>query len=328
MPVSPSRPAERGPASGGRPEERPAAPRTGAETTASAAARRLDAYLDLLEVERGLSANTVAAYRGDLERLFDDLVARGEDPLRATPRQLALHLRRLREGGLANRTIARALVSLRRFYGFLVAEGDRPDHPAENLEAPRRLATLPKVLSEKQVDRLLEAPDTDTLLGRRDRTMIELLYATGLRVSELVGLRREQLRLDGGFLIAFGKGSKERIVPFGERAEQWLDIYLGEVRPRLARELHPQLFLNARGRPLTRQGFWKILRGHGRRVGVEGLSPHVLRHSFATHLLEHGADLRQVQMMLGHADVSTTQIYTHIHQHRLRGIYDEFHPRA
>jgi integrase/recombinase XerD len=158
--------------------------------------------------------------------------------------------------------------------------------------------------------------------------MIELLYATGLRVSELVGLRLEQLQLDGGFLLAFGKGSKERVVPVGERAETWLRRYLVEVRGTLCRARHTVVFVNARGAPMTRQGFWKILRDHGRTVGIADLSPHTLRHSFATHLLEHGADLRAVQMMLGHADISTTQIYTHIHAHRLRRLYDSFHPRA
>jgi integrase/recombinase XerD len=159
--------------------------------------------------------------------------------------------------------------------------------------------------------------------------MLELLYATGLRVSELVGLALDQLRLEGGFLLAFGKGSKERVVPVGESAEQWLRRYLDEVRPAIARGRHQALFVNRRGAPLSRQGFWKILKGHGRRAGIErGLSPHALRHSFATHLLEHGADLRVVQTLLGHADISTTEIYTHVHRERLRGLYDRHHPRA
>ncbi|HXT19597.1 MAG TPA: tyrosine recombinase, partial [Thermoanaerobaculia bacterium] len=213
-------------------------------------------------------------------------------------------------------------------YGYLVASGDRSDNPAEHLLPPRQLQQLPKVLSEEQVAALLAAPDPAQPLGLRDKAMLELLYASGLRVSELVGLTLAQLRLDEGFLVAFGKGSKERIVPVGEQAEGWLRRYLVDVRGGLLRGRHAEVFLNHRGAPLTRQGFWKILEAYGRRAGIRALSPHMLRHSFATHLLEHGADLRAVQMMLGHADISTTQIYTHIHQQRLRSLYDRFHPRA
>jgi integrase/recombinase XerD len=303
-------------------------PPVSGKPAASLVARRLDAYLDVLEVERALSPHTVAAYRSDLLRAFDDLSGRGVDPLQATTRDLALHLRRLREGGLSTRTIARALVSLRRFYAFLWSEGERGDNPAENLGPPKQIASLPKVLSEDQVDALLAAPDLASPLGKRDRAMLEVLYATGLRVSELVGLEQNQLRVEAGFLIAYGKGKKERVVPVGDRAAQWLEIYHDEVRPVLVRTGHERVFVNARGAPMTRQGFWKILRGYGVGIGIAGLSPHVLRHSFATHLLEHGADLRSVQMMLGHSDIATTQIYTHIHQHRLRGLYDQFHPRA
>ncbi len=203
-----------------------------------------------------------------------------------------------------------------------------PITPPSTCSGPRQLQQLPKVLTEEQVAALLAAPDVSQPLGLRDKAMLELLYASGLRVSELVGLTLGQLRLDEGFLVAFGKGSKERIVPVGEQAESWLRRYLTEVRGGLLRGRHGEVFLNHRGAPLTRQGFWKILEAYGRRAGMKALSPHVLRHSFATHLLEHGADLRAVQMMLGHADISTTQIYTHIHQQRLRSLYDRFHPRA
>jgi len=206
--------------------------------------------------------------------------------------------------------------------------GERQDNPAVNLVPPKLWRRLPKVLTEPQVEALIAAPDTSSRLGLRDRTMIELLYATGVRVSELTGLELAQLRLDLGFVLVFGKGSKERVVPVGEAAEHWLGRYLAEVRPRLAKGRHEALFVNARGGRLTRVGFWKILRAHGQRAGLPALSPHVLRHSFATHLLEHGADLRAVQAMLGHADISTTQIYTHIHQQRLRRLYDQFHPRS
>jgi integrase/recombinase XerD len=288
----------------------------------------LDRYLESLAVERGLSQNSVDAYRRDLARLGEALARAGGDLLTAGPQDLSGHMRDLRRQGLSPRSSARALSAIRGFYENLVETGERPDNPAVNLLPPKLWRTLPKVLSESEVEALLAAPDVATPLGLRDRAMIELLYATGLRVSELVGLQLPQLRLDVGFLVAFGKGSKERIVPVGEQAEQWVLRYLREVRPSLAQGRHQSVFVNYLGEKLTREGFWKILRGHALAAGIRGLSPHVLRHSFATHLLEHGADLRAVQTMLGHADISTTQIYTHIHQQRLKSLYDRFHPRS
>jgi integrase/recombinase XerD len=294
--------------------------------------RVLGRYLEQLSVERGLSENSVAAYRRDLERLgraLDRPSAQVRpDLLAADANALSEHLRELRRQGLSPRSISRALSALRGFYQHLVESGERADNPAVNLLPPKLWRTLPKVLSESEVEALLGAPDTATPLGLRDRAMFELLYATGLRVSELVGLELAQLRLDVGFLIAFGKGSKERVVPVGEQAEAWVGRYLREVRPQLAAGRHPKVFVNRFGDPLSRMGFWKIISGHGRSVGIRELSPHVVRHSFATHLLEHGADLRAVQMMLGHADISTTQIYTHIHQQRLKTVYDKHHPRS
>jgi integrase/recombinase XerD len=290
--------------------------------------RTLDRYLDGLLVERGLSQHTVDAYRRDLRRLTSNLEDAGGDLLTASVDQLGRHLRRLRREGLSPRSVSRALVSMRRFYAFLVNEGDRDDNPAVNLYPPRLPRRLPKVLKEEQVEALLSGPDTSRPAGIRDRAMIELLYATGLRVSEMVGLERTQLQLDAGFLIAFGKGAKERVVPVGESAEDWLLRYLREVRPAMTKGRHDTVFVNYRGSGLTRQGFWKLLRNYGRGAGIPDLSPHVLRHSFATHLLEHGADLRAVQVMLGHANITTTQIYTHIHEHRLRTLYDQYHPRA
>jgi integrase/recombinase XerD len=275
-----------------------------------------------------LAANSVAAYRRDLERLGVGLAKVGGDLLTASYELLAGHLRDLRRQGLAPRSQVRALAAIRGFYGYQVLTGARRDDPAANLQGAKLMKSLPKVLSEPEVEALLAGPLLDDLRGRRDKAMLELLYATGLRVSELVGLELPQLRLDSGFLVAFGKGSKERIVPVGESAERWLRDYLAEVRPALTKGRHEVVFVNRRGEPMTRQGFWKILVGYGVKAGVHDVSPHVLRHSFATHLLEHGADLRSVQMMLGHADVSTTQIYTHIHQARLRSLYDRFHPRA
>jgi len=281
-------------------------------------------------VERGLSRNTVEAYKGDLVRLGEALAKKGgADLLTADPQVLSAHFRDLRRQGLSPRSIARALASIRGFYEGLITTGDRADNPAVNLLPPKLYRPLPKVLTEEEVDALLAAPDTDKPLGLRDRAMIELLYATGLRVSELVGLQIPQLRLDVGFLLAFGKGSKERVVPVGEQAEHWVHRYLRDVRPDLAEGRHLAVFTNAAGAPMTRQGFWKILKGYGLKAGIRSApSPHVLRHSFATHLLEHGADLRAVQTMLGHSDVSTTEIYTHIHKERLKSLYDRFHPRS
>jgi integrase/recombinase XerD len=290
--------------------------------------RALDRYLEGLAVERGLSQNTIDAYRNDLTRLGASLAKRGGDLLTADAATLAAHQRDLRKQGLSPRSINRALSALRGFYENLVTTGERKDNPAVNLLPPKLWRPLPKVLSEPEVEALLAAPDTNTPLGLRDRAMLELLYATGLRVSELVGLQLPQLRLDAGFLVAFGKGSKERIVPVGETAEMWVQRYLREVRPQLAQGRHQAVFANHLGDPMSRVGFWKNLKRYGLEAGVRELSPHVLRHSFATHLLEHGADLRAVQTMLGHADISTTQIYTHIHQQRLKTLYDRYHPRS
>ncbi len=288
----------------------------------------LERYLESLALERGLAELTVEAYGRDLERLRRDLAERGSGLADADAEALSAHLRCLRKRGLSARSIDRARVAIRGFYAHLVESGDRRSNPAVNLSPPRLWRKLPRVLSEAEVEALLEAPDVETPLGLRDRAMIELLYATGVRVSELVGLELAQARLDVGFMVVYGKGGKERIVPIGEQAEHWLGRYLGVGRPQLARGRHEVVFVNARGGPLSRQGFWKNLRRYGTSVGVRDLSPHVLRHSFATHLLEHGADLRAVQMMLGHADISTTQIYTHIHEQRLRKLYDEHHPRS
>jgi len=292
--------------------------------------RELEAWLETLAVERGLSPRTLAAYRGDLVRLGERIEkTHGVGLEAATSAQLSAELRRRHRAEASPRSIARLLSSLRGYFGWLAAEGRRGDDPTALLEAPKRPRKLPNVLGEDEVSALLAAPDVATPKGLRDRTMIELLYATGLRVSELVGLRLAQLRLDSGFLIAFGKGSKERVVPVGENAEAWVRRYLAEVRPRWASGRHDALFVTRRGGGMTRQAFWLLLGAYGRAAGIRRpLSPHVLRHSFATHLLEHGADLRAVQAMLGHSDISTTEIYTHVHRERLRRIYDAYHPRA
>jgi len=308
------------------------------ETSLPSADRRvLSRFLDVLLTERRLAENSVAGYRRDLERLIKDLERRHTSLATATREDLAAHLRALTRKGLSPRSVNRAISAMRGFYQDLVETGDRTDNPAETLLRPRIGRPLPKVLTEAQVQALLSAPDVEKPFGLRDRAMIELLYATGLRVSEMVGLEMGNLRgleeEDGSrsldFLFFAGKGGKERAVPVGDQAEAWLGRYLANARPIMLKgHLHDGVFVSHLGKPLTRMGFWKILKGHARSVGLPQVSPHVLRHSFATHLLEHGADLRAVQIMLGHADISTTEIYTHIHQHRMRGLYDQFHPRA
>ncbi|HEY0557595.1 MAG TPA: site-specific tyrosine recombinase XerD [Thermoanaerobaculia bacterium] len=292
--------------------------------------RVLDRYLESLAVERGLARNTVDGYRGDLVRLGDALAGKGGlDLVAALPADLSAHMRDLQRQGLSPRSSARALSAIRGFYEHLVTTGERTDNPAVNLLPPKLWKPLPKVLAESEIEALLAAPDVATPLGLRDRAMFELLYATGLRVSELVGLTLPQLRLDVGFLIAFGKGSKERVVPVGEQAEHWVQRYLLDVRPELSRGRHLNVFVNKSGDKMSRVGFWMIIKKYGLKAGLRTeISPHVLRHSFATHLLEHGADLRAVQTMLGHSDIATTQIYTHIHQQRLKSLYDRFHPRS
>ncbi len=241
------------------------------------------------------------------------------------------HIRELMGEGRSPRSVARAVACYRSFYRFLVISGQLPTSPAADLQAPRAWKTLPKFLDSGEVERLLAAPDVSVPRGLRDRALIEVLYATGLRVSELINLRAQDLNLDEGDLTCFGKGRKQRLVPLGGEAASWVARYLKEGRPLLLnRRSSPKLFVNARrGTGLTRVGFWKILKTYGRQSGLsKTLSPHVLRHSFATHLLERGADLRAIQMMLGHADLSTTQIYTHILDARLRSVYEKFHPRA
>lgn len=290
----------------------------------------VEPYLSHLAVERRLSPNTVDSYRRDLSQLSAAAAAM-ERPVESLDRRaLEQIVRQLMGEGRSPRSVARAVACLRGFYRFLVVAGHRQDNPAADVRAPRAWKTLPKFLSADQVDRLLDTPDTSQPRGLRDRALIELFYATGLRVSEMVGLRQQDLNLESGYLTCTGKGRKQRLVPIGDEASAWLKRYITEARPALlSRRSSPKLFVNARGGAgLSRVGFWKILKEHGRRAGLPStLSPHVLRHSFATHLLERGADLRAIQMMLGHSDLSTTQIYTHILDARLRAVYDKFHPR-
>jgi integrase/recombinase XerD len=291
----------------------------------------VDAYLSHLAVERRLSPNTVESYGRDLTQL-QQFAAGLEQPVEDLDRRgLEALVRQLMGEGRSPASVARAVACFRGFYRFLVVSGHRTANPADDLRAPRAWKTLPKFLSVDDVDTLLAAPDTATARGLRDRALIEVLYATGLRVSELVNLKPQDVNLESGYLTTTGKGRKQRLVPLGDEAASWVVRYLKESRPVLLKKRSStRLFVNARaGTGLSRVGFWKILKGYGRQAALAAtLSPHVLRHSFATHLLERGADLRAIQMMLGHSDLSTTQIYTHILEARLRAVYDKFHPRS
>ena len=293
----------------------------------------IEPYLDHLRIERRLAAHTLDSYARDLRALARFAASR-KVGLEALDRHaLESFVRQQISEGQSPRSVARAVAAVRGFYRFLVLDRHLEESPADDLPPPRAWPGLPNCLSLEQVERLLHQPDVSTPLGLRDRAMLELLYATGLRVSELVAIRPADLHLDAEYLTCLGKGNKERIVPIGEEATGWVRRYQREARPALAGRTRgrvvTRVFVNARGGPLSRVGFWKILKGHGRAAGLPAsLSPHVVRHSFATHLLERGADLRAIQMMLGHADLSTTQIYTHVLQARLRSVYDRFHPRA
>jgi integrase/recombinase XerD len=248
---------------------------------------------------------------------------------RAGRKDVSRYLATLRSRGLSSRSASRVLSSVRGFYAFAVAHLGFAEDPTSDVSNPRTGLSLPKTLTEGEVEALLEAPDVSTPLGLRDRAMLELMYASGLRVSEIVGLPADAPDVETGVVRITGKGGKQRLVPFGRAAGRWLREYLAGARPGLDRRRSPHLFLSARGAAMTRQRFWQLIEGYGRAAGVRSrLTPHVLRHSFATHLLEHGADLRALQMMLGHADIATTQIYTQVSRSRLRRVYDEFHPRA
>jgi len=290
----------------------------------------VDRFLRHLQVERGLASNTLVAYHQDL-RKFAAYCAARKLTLETVTRDAVLDfLSGLYRRKLSSRSVARTLVTLRVFFRFAVAEGLLQEEPTLNLDSPRMWKSLPIFLSLDQVENLLAQPDSATPRGARDAAMIEVLYSTGLRVSELVGLRLGELDLPMGCLRCMGKGNKERLVPLGRRALEALRRYLSMPRLQLLRgRASPLVFLNHRGAKMSRVGFWKVLKDYGRRAGLPPrLSPHKLRHSFATHLLERGADLRAVQAMLGHADISTTQIYTHVTQERLRQIYRTHHPRA
>ena len=280
-------------------------------------------------MERGLSPRTVSAYRSDLAAFGEWLARERREALSARRGDLARYLRQLKARGLSSRSAFRALSALRGFYAYAGRYLGLREDPTADLATPRAGLSLPRALEEREVESLLQAPDSDSLLGLRDRAMLELLYASGLRVSEIVGLPRDRIDLESGIVRVAGKGGKERLVPFGRSAGDWLRRYLSQARPGLDRRGAASLFLTERGAGMTRQRFWQVIGRYGRQAGIRRkLTPHVLRHSFATHLLEHGADLRALQMMLGHADIATTEIYTKVSRGQLRRVYDRFHPRA
>ncbi len=290
----------------------------------------LERFLDALWMERGLSGNTLAAYRRDMEGLARWLAPRGSRLDIASREELLRYLQERTAQGARPRSTARLRSTMRRFYRYLVRERVRDDDPSARIDAPRLGRPLPDTLTEAEVEVLLAQPDTGDRLGLRDRAMLELLYATGLRVSELVGLTLSQLSLTQGLVRVMGKGSKERLVPLGEEALVWTERYLAQSRPPLvAGQPSEALFVSLRGDTMTRQTFWHVIRRHARAAGItKKLSPHTLRHAFATHLLNHGADLRVVQLLLGHSSLSTTQIYTHVARERLKSLHARHHPRG
>lgn len=288
----------------------------------------IELFQDALWVENGLSENTLSAYRSDLQQF--SLWMGKKSLLESKPEDISTYLAVKFRGGASARTSARILSTLKRFFSFLYREGKVHENPCLKIDSPRIGKPLPATLNEEEVDKLLAAPDTTGARGCRDRTMLELLYATGLRVSELIKLRVIQINFRQGLLRVVGKGNKERLVPIGEEALEWLQIYIKSSRQDiLAQRRSEDLFITNRGAAMTRQAFWHLIKRYANQAGItKTLSPHTLRHAFATHLLNHGADLRVVQLLLGHSDLSTTQIYTHIAQARLKDLHSQYHPRG
>ena len=288
-------------------------------------------YLNYISVERGLSRNTIDAYARDLQQFAAFLTLAGYDSLAEIhSHTLVEYLRKLQLENLKPSSVTRKLAAIRSFFQYMLRERHLKIDPSVTIDSLKTPQRLPKVLSEKEIDRLLEQPGATTPAKLRDKAMLELMYATGVRVSELVSLKLGDLNMDMGYIRCFGKGSKERIVPMGGSAQNALTDYLDRARPKIVRRAaEDTLFLNHHGRKMSRQGFWQIIQAAARRVDIKTVvTPHMLRHSFATHLLDHGADLRAVQEMLGHADISSTQIYTHVTRTRLKEVYDKTHPRA
>jgi integrase/recombinase XerD len=302
----------------------------------------VEEFLEYCRIEKGLAENSIAAYAQDLRCLRRFCEGKGWESGPQTYLELMEFLENLYAKGISSVSVLRLTSTLRSFHRYLTQNGRQQTDPTAQLDSPRRFRRLPRLLSREQMLQLLNQPDATTLSGIRDRAMLELLYASGMRVSEMLGLTLSQLQLKLGFVVCYGKGSRERIAPVNQTATEWLQRYLEDVRPSLLKKRSQKnfgsskkscdqqaLFLNERGKPLTRQGFWKLLKKYGRLAGIYHalLTPHALRHSFATHLLEGGADLRSVQMLLGHADISTTEIYTHVSKEHLRQEYRKHHPR-
>ncbi len=291
----------------------------------------LDRFLHYLIVEKGLSKNTIDAYRHGLTRFLSHLKEKGVKEIRDADKfHVRGFLQGLRKKNLNAKSIVRDLVAIRTFFRFLIEEALLESNPVEDLESPKVARTLPEILTLKEIEQILEQPDLRTPLGIRDRAMLEMLYATGMRVSELTRLPTHQVNLEGGYVLVYGKGSKERIIPLGSEALKWIAAYLKTARGQLSKGRDSaSLFVNRSGKGMSRQRFWKSLKEYARRAGLrKRITPHLLRHSFASHLLERGADLRSVQMMLGHVDISTTQIYTHVAGERLKKIHKQYHPRG
>jgi len=289
----------------------------------------IDSFLEYLIAERSSPENTVSSYAADLETLKIFLDEKGITELSVSGADLEEYTSRCKEKGLKSTSIRRRLSTIRQFYRFLIEEEIIATDPTRDLASPKRGLYLPEVLSIDEVARLIASPDIGTPLGMRDKAMLEVLYATGLRVSELIGLKLHHLNLHVGYLICRGKGDKERLVPMGESAQRWVNDYLKNTRPYLVKKPTDILFCSKRGGAMTRQNFWYSIKRYASRAGIlKQISPHMLRHSFATHLLGGGADLRSVQMMLGHADISTTQIYTHLSSARLKEVHERYHPRG
>jgi len=291
--------------------------------------KSLQVFLAYLSVEKGLSSNTCQSYARDIQKLLDFLEGQKINWQKAVDQDLVKFIHFQSRLGLSARSLARLVSSLRSYYSFFILDGIIKVNPTVNLSAHKLWFSLPKFLSVKEVELLLEQPNEKEAKGVRDKAMLELLYATGLRVSELVSLKKNDINLEGGFLICKGKGGKERIVPLGNSSSLAIIKYLEEARQKYWKKETDTLFLTSHGGAFTRQGFWKMLKEYGEQARLtQKISPHILRHSFATHLLERGADLRSVQLMLGHSQITTTQIYTHVTRKHLRKVYDKFHPRA
>jgi integrase/recombinase XerD len=291
----------------------------------------LDQFLHYLIVEKGLSKNTIEAYSHGLSQFLHHLKGQGVQEIKEVGKfHVRGFLHALKKKNLSSKTIVRNLVAIRTFFRFMVQEGILEVNPVEELESPKVTKTLPEILALKEIEKILEQPDLQSPLGIRDRAMLEMLYATGMRVSELTHLPTHQVNLEGGYVLLYGKGSKERMVPIGSEAMKWVHHYLTSARGCLAKGREsPFLFINRSGKGMSRQQFWKNLKHYARKAGLrKKITPHLLRHSFASHLLERGADLRSVQMMLGHVDISTTQIYTHVTGERLKKIHQQYHPRG